>query len=73
MNGEPIQKQSFKHNDIVIIGSESHGISETITSYINKKIEIEMFPRQGAAPESLNAAMAAGIFMYGFRSMNDKT
>ena len=64
MDGEPIHKQSFKNNDIVIIGSESHGISEKLTSLIHKKIEIPMFPHEGSAPESLNAAMAAGIFMY---------
>jgi TrmH family RNA methyltransferase len=67
MNGESIQKQSFKNNDMVIIGSESHGISETLAAYINKKIEISMFPHENSAPESLNAAMAAGIFMYHFR------
>jgi TrmH family RNA methyltransferase len=67
MNGEPIQKQSFTPHDIVIIGSESHGISETTTPYINKKIKIPMFPHENTAPESLNAAMAAGIFMYEHR------
>jgi TrmH family RNA methyltransferase len=68
MKGEPIQKQLFTHNDIVIIGSESHGVSETIAAYINKKLEIEMFPHESAAPDSLNAAMAAGIFLYEYRS-----
>jgi len=67
MNGEPIQKQSFKQNDIIIVGSESHGISETLSPYINTKIEIPMFPHEGAAPESLNAAMSAGIFMFEYR------
>jgi len=70
MNGESIQKQSFKHNDIVIIGSESHGISEELVPYINKKIEIPMFPHEGSAPESLNAAIAAGVFMYGYRNVD---
>jgi len=70
MNGEPIQKQSFKHNDIVIIGSESHGISETLASFINKKIEIQMSPHKNFAPESLNAAIAASIFMYTFRTLS---
>lgn len=68
MNGELIQEQSFKHNDIVIIGSESHGISETVALHINNKIEIPMFPHEDSTPESLNAAMAAGIFMYAFRN-----
>ena len=70
MNGESIQKQSFKDNDIVIIGSESHGISEILTPFIHKKIEIQMFPHENSAPESLNAAMAAGIFMYTYRIKN---
>jgi len=64
MNGAPIQKQTYKHNDIIIVGSESHGISEKVAEYISTKIEIPIFPHAGAAPESLNAAMAAGIFMY---------
>ena len=64
MSGKCIQEQLFTHNDIVIIGSESHGISKSNASFINHKIEIPMFPHENAAPESLNAAMAAGIFMY---------
>jgi TrmH family RNA methyltransferase len=69
MNGEPIQQQSFTNNDIVIVGSESHGISEILTPFINKKIEIPMFPHETAAPESLNAAIAAGIFLFAFREL----
>jgi len=68
MNGESIQQQSFKSNDMIIIGSESHGISEKLIPYINKKIEIPMFTHKGSAPESLNAAIAAGVFMYGYRN-----
>jgi TrmH family RNA methyltransferase len=66
MKGEPIQKQSFTSNDVVIIGSESRGISESLTPFINKKIEIPMSPHEGSSPESLNAAIAAGIFMYSY-------
>jgi TrmH family RNA methyltransferase len=64
MNGVPIQKQTFKQNDIIVVGSESHGISEPVAAHISTKMEIPIFPHTGAAPESLNAAMAAGIFMY---------
>ena len=73
MKGESIHKQSFNNNDIIIIGSESHGISENIAFFINTKIEIPMFPHKGPAPESLNAAMAAGIFMYTFRNLSVET
>jgi len=72
MKGEPIHNQSFKNNDIVIIGSESHGISEKLTSFIHTKIEIPMSPHEVVAPESLNAAMAAGIFMYVYRTETQK-
>jgi len=72
MKGEPIHTQSFKNNDIVIIGSESHGISEKLSSFIHRKIEIPMFPHEEVAPESLNAAMAAGIFMYAYNTETQK-
>ncbi|MCL2167994.1 MAG: RNA methyltransferase [Lentimicrobiaceae bacterium] len=72
MDGEPIQKQLFKNNDIVIIGSESHGISEMLVPFIQKEIEISLFPHQGTSPESLNAAIAAGIFMYEHRKKMKK-
>lgn len=68
MSGEPIYKQSYNRNDIVIIGSESHGISDEITFYINTKIEIPMFKHENTAPESLNASIAAAIFMNIFRT-----
>jgi len=68
MNGEPIHKQSFNNNDMVIIGSESHGISESLTSFIHTKIKIPIFPHENAAPESLNASIAAAIFMYSFQN-----
>jgi TrmH family RNA methyltransferase len=67
IKGEPIRIQSFKNNDIIILGSESHGISAQLASFIRKKIEISMFSHENVAPESLNAAIAAGIFMHEYR------
>jgi len=67
MKGIPIHKQAFKHNDIIVVGSESHGISDAVAANINVKIELPIFPHETAAPESLNAAIAAGIFMYEYR------
>ena len=69
MKGEPIHKQSFKFNDIVLIGSESHGISENITSFVKTKIEIPLFPHEDSTPESLNASIAVAIFMYSYREL----
>jgi TrmH family RNA methyltransferase len=67
MSGESIHSQSFNNNDIVIIGSESHGISPTLLPYIDNKIMIPIYSNNKSAPESLNAAMAASIFMYEYR------
>lgn len=59
LNGENIHKHTFEDRIGLIIGSESHGISESLKSLVNKKITI---PKLGNA-ESLNAAMATGIIL----------
>jgi TrmH family RNA methyltransferase len=66
-NGESIYNQAFNNNDIVIIGSESHGISPTLLPYIDRKIMIPNHIHTKSSPESLNAAIAASIFMYEYR------
>lgn len=68
MNGKSIQNQSFNNNDMVIIGSESHGISEAVAPYIHTKITIPVCSHEPTRPDSLNAAIAAGIFMYTFKN-----
>lgn len=50
---------TFSEKSIILIGSESHGISEELSKLSNQKI---MIPRFGKA-ESLNAAMACGIIL----------
>jgi TrmH family RNA methyltransferase len=72
MNGELIHKQSYNKNDIVIVGNESHGISENLSSFINEKIVIPIFPHENAAPESLNVAITAGVLMYEHRRKTKK-
>lgn len=47
-------------SDIFIIGNEGHGISEEISSAATKSVYIPI----SASTESLNAAVAAGIFMW---------
>jgi len=57
--GENVREVTFGKKAIIIIGSESHGVSHTVASLADKKISI---PRFGKA-ESLNAAMACGILL----------
>lgn len=66
MEGTPIETISFDGNEILIIGSESHGISEMIAPYITQKIHIPNYHNSLHGAESLNASIAAGILLYQF-------
>ncbi len=60
--GENIYKKQFSKDAILIIGSESHGISPEIQQYVNHKITIPRF-RTDNKPESLNASIATAIMI----------
>lgn len=57
MEGDDFTKTIFEKEGFLVLGSESHGISEDVLSKTTKKITI---PRIGKA-ESLNVSVAAGI------------
>jgi RNA methyltransferase, TrmH family len=59
LNGESIYTSTLQAKGMLVIGSESHGISPSIMPYITHKITI---PNFGKA-ESLNAAIATGIIL----------
>ena len=65
LNGDNLYNNDYisSENGIVIMGSESHGVSEDVKSYANYKIKI---PSYGGA-ESLNVAVATGIICAEFR------
>ena len=50
-----------KKDNFIIIGSESHGISEELMKFVDEKIKIE---NVSAGGESLNAAIATSIILY---------
>lgn len=60
--GESIYEKSFQKDSILVIGSESHGISQEIRKYINQNITIPRF-RTDNKPESLNASIATAIMI----------
>ena len=64
--GSNIYSQALPTNAILIIGSESHGISPQIRSYIRKPLSIPRFNRSDK-PESLNAAIATAIMISEFK------
>ncbi len=59
LEGNNILEHSFSDSGILIIGSESHGISPKVHSLLNEQIT---YPKMGEA-ESLNAAVATGIIL----------
>lgn len=62
MNGEDFTKFPFPDSGLLLMGSESHGISDEIISLIDSPLTI---PRIGNA-ESLNVSVAAGILCQAF-------
>lgn len=57
MNGNNLNETSILKPSVIIMGSESHGISQEVNTYITDYITI---PKYGQA-ESLNVGIAAGI------------
>jgi TrmH family RNA methyltransferase len=57
LSGVPISKVRNIASGIILMGSESHGVSAELEEYITKKVTI---PKKGGA-ESLNVAVATGI------------
>lgn len=64
MDGENIYKKKLPAEGLLVIGSESHGISPGVASEIDVGLTI---PASAEATESLNAAVATGIICSEFR------
>jgi TrmH family RNA methyltransferase len=57
MDGKSIHKMEIKRPSILVMGNESHGLSQGIMAHINQTVSI---PRLGKA-ESLNVALSTAI------------
>lgn len=64
--GKPVHTFSFRKDCVILIGSESHGISQELRPLIKETIGI---PAYGKA-ESLNVAMAAAVLCDNYRRLN---
>jgi TrmH family RNA methyltransferase len=68
LEGNNIYETSLKKNGLIILGSESHGISEEIAKQIDTKLFIPSFSNNpSSTSESLNVSIAAGIVCSEFR------
>lgn len=63
LEGKNIHQTKLSNSAFIVMGSESHGISEAVATFITNKITI---PNFGKA-ESLNVAMATGIILDNFK------
>ncbi len=66
LNGTPIQEFRAPQKWALVVGSESHGVSN---EFIHASKECLTIPAMGEA-ESLNAAIAAGIALYALSTSN---
>ena len=66
LDGTSIYKTDFAEKSVLLMGSESHGISDEILDLVNQKITIPTFSKSGI--DSLNVATATAIVLFEFRS-----
>jgi len=66
LDGESIYKTDFTERSILLMGSESHGISDEILDLADQKITIPSVSNSGI--DSLNVATATAIVLSEFRS-----
>lgn len=67
-NGDNIYQANLENNGAILIGNESYGISEELTSFVSKKLSIPSFPAgDNSGAESLNASIATAIVCAEFR------
>ena len=66
LKGPDITEKTFTRPGIILIGSESHGISNSLIKYINEPLHIPRFAQSWTQnhAESLNASIANGIICY---------
>lgn len=63
MHGEPLTKVRQQENALIIVGSESRGVSETVRKMTDEFVHIAA-ANPADRPESLNAAISATLFFY---------
>ncbi len=68
LDGNNIYEADLEKNGVILIGNESHGISENLFPFVTKKIRIPGYsPEKSSSAESLNASIAAAIVLAEFR------
>ena len=70
LDGNNIYEADLEKNGVILIGNESHGISDNLLPLVKKKIRIPDYsPEKSSSAESLNASIAAAIVLAEFRRL----
>lgn len=64
-NAEPLQDFTRSRRTALLFGGEGHGLPDDIIRLCDRRVTIPMPP----ATDSLNASVAAGIFLHAFRNI----
>ncbi len=67
LEGNNIYQEPLDNHGLIIMGSESHGISKELEPLINKKLFIPNYPPNEETSESLNISVATAIVCSEFR------
>ena len=67
LEGNDIYAEKLTNRGLIVLGSESHGISKSLAPFINKKLFIPNYPKDTETSESLNISIAAAITCSEFR------
>ncbi len=67
LEGDNIYKTELSKNGMIIMGSESHGISDSLKPFIRTKLFIPNYPLDVKTSESLNISIATAITCSEFR------
>jgi len=67
LEGENIYRTQLPGSGIIVMGSESFGISSAVAQCVTKKLTIPSFAGNGPTSESLNVAIATAITVSEFR------
>lgn len=63
MDGEDIMSTKCRRDSVLLLGSESHGISPNLIPFFTERVGIKNIGNQA---ESLNVAVATGILLHAF-------
>lgn len=68
LDGRSIYEENLSSSGVIVMGSESHGISPALEKQVTHRLSIPRFsPASANAPDSLNVAIATAIICSEFR------